>query len=162
VDFVHELGALALVSRMKRLVERMHQDNLRVFKERGIPFEVRWFLVLNLLNRHDTIGIMDLANALHIKHPSVIQLVNELSRQGYAKTSTPKTDRRVRLVALTPKGRVLLSELTPIWQDMQRAAEELISDCGVDMIAALKRMEEALDEKSYYHRIQTHLRAETP
>lgn len=157
MGFVEELGEMAIVSRMKRLAERMHQDNAAIFKEHALPFEPRWFLILRLLSEKAPLSIMELAKTLGITHPSVNQTVEEIRRAGFIAAVPDENDKRRRLVSLTPAGQALVAELIPIWQEMQAAAKELIQASGYDVMAVLASLEGALQEESYYERMRRHI-----
>ena len=158
MGFVEELGEIALVSRMKRLAERMHQDNAAVFKEQQLPFEPRWSLILYLLAEKSPLSIMEIAKELGITHPTVNQLAEEILQKGFISSITDPHDKRRRLLALTESGQALLTGLKPVCQDMTAAAREVIHACGHDVIEVLARMEQVLAEESYYERIQRHIR----
>ncbi len=153
-DFVNHLGSRAIVSRMKRLVERMHQDNAVIFKERQIPFEPRWFLLLSLLDTQPKLGIMEIARELKLAHPTVVVLVNEMIREKVVSSVVDKQDKRKRLLSLTSKGQQMLKDVKPLWQDMTAAANQLILDTGYDVISVLAALEQALDRESYAGRIR--------
>ncbi|MBY0449638.1 MAG: bifunctional helix-turn-helix transcriptional regulator/GNAT family N-acetyltransferase [Cyanobacteria bacterium] len=139
---------------MKRLVERMHQDNALIFKERQIPFEPRWFLLLSLLDTQPKLGIMEIARELKLAHPTVVVLVNEMIREKVVSSVVDKHDKRKRLLSLTSKGHQMLKDVKPLWQDMTAAANQLILDTGYDVISVLSALEQALDRESYADRIR--------
>ena len=157
MGFVEQLGEMALVSRMRRLVDRMHQDNTQIFREHHIPFETRWFLILNLLDEEPAMSIMEIAKALGITHPTVNQFADELMKLGYVASRADAKDKRRRLLSLTPAGHTYLESLKPLWQDMHAAAREVVQDTGIDIIAMLSSIEAVLDAESYYSRIRRHM-----
>lgn len=157
MDYVERHNEKAVVSRMKRLVERMHQDNAQVFKELGIAFEPRWFLIFSLLDEFGAMAVMDVARALNIKHPTVNVMVAELIKKGYVEDHIDAQDKRKRLLSLSPMGQRMIVDLKPLWNDMAAAAQELIEETGYDVIDVLASLERALDRESYYERQRRHI-----
>lgn len=158
MDFVEQLGEKAIISRMRRLMERMVQDTSQIFKDYQLPFESKWFLLLSLLDNQSPLSIMEISKELRVKHPSVNQLAKEIIKRGFIEEVADKHDKRKRLLKLTPKGEELLYELKPIWEDMTAAAHEVIQNCGYDFIAVMASVENVLDQQSYYERIKKHIK----
>ena len=49
MNFIKELGPLALGTRIKNLSELLMKDMARVYKEYGVDFEPRWFTLFQLI-----------------------------------------------------------------------------------------------------------------
>ena len=77
--------------------------------------------------------IGELAHRMQIRHHSAVELVNRLEAGGYVHRSRAEDDRREVLVALTPKGDKVLSELA------LHHHEELRSS-GPELVTALRRV----------------------
>lgn len=77
--------------------------------------------------------IRELANRMQIQHHSAVELVNRLEAGGFVHRSRAQDDRREVLLALTPKGENVLSELALHHHDELRTA-------GPDLVTALKRI----------------------
>lgn len=152
MDFLRELGPLAIVSRLRRLSERMTQDVVTMYKDLNIAFEPRWFPVFYLLSRKSPIGVVDAAKILGISHPAVNQIAGEMIKQGLVKALKDKTDKRKRLLALSEKGEALLPMLEEIWDDVHRAARELLDATGTDVMGMLNKLEDAVETQSVYAR----------
>ncbi|MGH8372842.1 MAG: MarR family winged helix-turn-helix transcriptional regulator [Gammaproteobacteria bacterium] len=56
-----------------------------------------------------TVGV--LANHLHMRHNSVVVLINQLARKGHVRRVPSPHDRRSMLLQLTPKGKRTLDKL---------------------------------------------------
>ena len=157
-DVIEQLGALALASRLKRLSDGFFQDAVRFYKEVDIDFEPRWFPVYAALSRTDEMSIMDLAAVLGITHPAVNQIAGEMIKKGLVSGRKCKTDRRKRLLSLTPKGRELQPKLEAFWDDVHHAAQELICSTGYDVMDVIARLEQGLKTKDFYTRVQEHMK----
>jgi DNA-binding MarR family transcriptional regulator len=93
---------------------------------KGIPAEVRP-------------RIRELANRMQIRHHSAVELVNRLEKGGYVHRARAQDDRREVLLALTPKGEKVLSELAVHHQEELRSS-------GPELVTALRRIMRAGDE----------------
>jgi DNA-binding MarR family transcriptional regulator len=77
--------------------------------------------------------IRDIANRMHIQHHSAVELVNRLEGGGFVRRERGEDDRREVLLALTPRGEKVLSELA------LHHHEELQSSAP-GLVAALRRV----------------------
>ncbi len=158
MDYIVELGALALASRLRRLIDRLGRDGTQIYRDQKIRFEVRWFPVFHLLYHHSPMTIMEIAKALKIKHPSVIETADEMIKNGLVKSEKDKSDRRRRILQLTKKGSNLARKLRPIWDAFEQAALEVVSESKIDFLKALDRMEATIARKGFYERISERLK----
>jgi len=86
--------------------------------------------------------IRELANRMQIRHHSTVELVNRLEKGGYVHRARAQDDRREVLLALTPKGEKVLSELALHHQEELRSS-------GPELVTALRRIMRAGEEKQY-------------
>ncbi len=71
--------------------------------------------------------IRELANRMQIQHHSAVELINRLESGGYVRRERGHDDRREVLLALTPKGEKVLSELAlHHHQELRTAAPDLV------------------------------------
>lgn len=77
--------------------------------------------------------IRDLANRMQIQHHSAVELINRLEAGGYVRRERAADDRREVLLALTPKGERVLSELALHHHEQLRTA-------GPSLVTALQRV----------------------
>jgi len=86
--------------------------------------------------------IRELANRMQIRHHSAVELVNRLEKGGYVHRARAQDDRREVLLALTPKGEKVLSELAMHHQEELRSS-------GPELVTALRRIMSAGEENQY-------------
>jgi DNA-binding MarR family transcriptional regulator/GNAT superfamily N-acetyltransferase len=154
MDFIKELGYLAVASRMKRLTDRFMRGGSLVYKSLGIDFEPRWFIVFYLIHTQEVpLSITEIANSLKISHPAVIQTTQMLIKKGLIKSFPDSQDRRIRRLAITEKGKKLADFLIPIWNDFETATSELFEKAEVDMLDIIRRIEAQLEEEDVESRI---------
>ncbi len=156
-DYLDQLGALALASRLRRLLGRLTRDGTRVYAELGIEFEVRWFPVLHLLDQCEAQPVTEIARALGLTHPAVAQVTSDLLGRGLLSATPNPADRRQRWLALTARGRRLVIRLLPVWQAFETAGQEVATEGDHDLLAAIAATEAALEHRSLYERISDQL-----
>ena len=159
MDYIYELGPLALASRLRRLLDKLQRDGRRAYKDLGLDFEVRWFSVFHFLISVSEASITQISQSLNLRHPTVIQVINEMMQNGLLKSAHDKSDRRRRQVSLTSKGRKLAMLLKPVWLAFDEAGQELATELGNDFIASLNKLESAIRRETPYARIQSRLRS---
>lgn len=86
--------------------------------------------------------IRELANRMQIRHHSAVELVNRLEKGGYVHRTRAQDDRREVLLALTPKGEKVLSELAMHHHDELRSS-------GPELATALRRIMRAGEENQH-------------
>ena len=86
--------------------------------------------------------ISELANRMQIRHHSAVELVNRLAAGGYVHRTRAQDDRREVLLALTPKGEKVLSELALHHHDELRSS-------GPKLVTALRRIMREGGEASF-------------
>jgi len=77
--------------------------------------------------------IREVANRLHVQHHSAVELINRLEAGGFVRRERAEDDRREVLLALTPKGEKVLSELA-------LHHHEELQDAAPKLVAALRRV----------------------
>ncbi|MGB8986987.1 MAG: MarR family transcriptional regulator [Candidatus Sulfotelmatobacter sp.] len=77
--------------------------------------------------------IRELASRMAIRHNSAVELVNRLEAAGFVHRTRAQDDRREVLLALTPRGEKVLSELALHHHDELRRT-------GPELVAALRRV----------------------
>jgi hypothetical protein len=71
MDTLKNLGELALGSRLKRLSEQIMKAGQKVYKSYNLSFDPKWFPVYYSISIKDNTTVMEIADQLGLKHPSV-------------------------------------------------------------------------------------------
>ncbi len=148
MDFMHEVGSLALGARLRRLGESIGQDISQIYKSQATGFEARWFPFFQLLNQQGPLSTVEIADRLGVKHPSVNAIIQELKDHGYIEVIPDKSDKRRFLLKLTPEAITLSNMMENIWRDVRQASDELIAEADKDIFKPLLALETALKKKS--------------
>lgn len=156
MDFLTQIGPLALASRLRRLADRLGQDVVLLYKELNIDFEPRWFPVFYLLSKSkEPVGVVDIAKMLGVSHPAVNQIAGEMIQQGLVEASKDVFDKRRRLLALTDRAYAMLPELQVTWDRIEQAVCEMLESTGMDVMAMLASLETVMEEEGVYGRYIT-------
>lgn len=149
-DFLRELGLNAVVTRMKRASDAMLHDGKRMYKELGMDIEPNWYAVFKLLRKHGSVGVMDIADAIGLSHPSVISIINKMIKAGYLKESRSPEDSRKRNLSLTPKAKKKFPEFERIWDAGTAGFKKMMSD--TDILSVLDILEDRIAAKGFRSR----------
>ena len=120
MDLLADLGELALASRLRRLSDRLLRDVSRLYGDLDVPFEARWFPLLQALRRQSPQTVTGLARALGLTHPAVTALAREMARHGLVASRQDQRDARRRLVRLAAGGRAVIARLDPVWEEIRQ------------------------------------------
>jgi DNA-binding MarR family transcriptional regulator/N-acetylglutamate synthase-like GNAT family acetyltransferase len=154
MDFLKELGYLAVASRMKGLTDRLLRGGSEAYRYLGLDFEPRWFTLFYLLSTESSsLSIQEIADALKVSHPAVIQTAQILVKKGLVHSFQDEVDRRKRRLTLTPEGKELAAEITPAWNCFLAAVSELFDSAGMDMLEVIQKVEAELDKEEMGSRI---------
>ena len=157
MNFIEELGILALGTRIKNLSELLMRDVSRIYKDQNVDFEPRWFTLFQLILRKTEVPVTEIARELNQTHPAVVQVVNSLEKKRLITTRKDKTDKRKRLVRLTKKGKKLAEDLNHVWEAIHQAANEILAESEPDLLDNIAKVEGVLKQKSTYKRIKEKL-----
>lgn len=86
------------------------------------------FSLLISLNRPKQPNLGNVAALLAIDRTTLTANLKPLERRGLVETAPDLTDRRTRLLRLTPAGWAVLAEAVPIWRHLHAAIETALSD----------------------------------
>ncbi|WP_369060804.1 MarR family transcriptional regulator [Caulobacter sp. 73W] len=146
-------GGAAIGARLRRLSERIDRDANRLYAETGVPFEQRWFGVVNLLNLQGAMSVGELAAQLGVSHATVSQVRNALNTAGLVSWEGDKSNPRLRRLRLSPQGQATARRLEPLWNALSETAVEL-NDEAQNAVGALERLDRAVQRRSLYERVK--------
>jgi DNA-binding MarR family transcriptional regulator len=111
-------------------VQRAARTLARWFDEalRSLGLTNGQFSLLMSLNRPTPPAMADVASLLAMDRTTLTAALKPLERRGLLRVATDPSDRRSRLIALTPKGMRLLTRAVPIWQRTHQEIERLLPD----------------------------------
>ncbi|MFD8076181.1 MarR family winged helix-turn-helix transcriptional regulator [Streptomyces sp. NPDC059718] len=82
------------------------------------------FSILQQLSVHEEMTITALADIIAMDRTTMASNLKPLAREGLVTVETSATDRRARIVTLTPDGLARMKAALPLWNDAQTRFEE--------------------------------------
>jgi DNA-binding MarR family transcriptional regulator len=161
IDYTSKYGPAAIGARLRRLSESIDEDAGRIYSDLGIVFQQRWVGILEQLDARGAQPVGELAAALGIRHSSVSQTRRSLEDAGLVESTLDPKDARSRLLRLSTSGRRLVHRLKPLWRVLNSASLELDLEAG-GVIAALDRLDRALEQRPLYERVRQKLPGRKP
>ncbi len=155
MDFYHQVGTMAIGSRLRRLSEAFTENGKLTFDLYQVPLDPKWFPVFYVLSHHpDGLSTGEIAEVIGHSHASVSQTVKAMAGRGLADSSRSEADGRVNVITLTDRGRDLLPRLREAYVDVREAVDELLAESSVDLWQALDEIERLLAVRSLYDRVK--------
>ena len=150
MNLYQSLGYLVLGSRLRRLSESFLAEINRAYQNEGIDFDASWFPVFYLLSKNGSLSIKELSEQTEVSHPAASQLITNLKNRKLVTSVTSAEDGRKQQVQLTAEGRALLAQITPVWDAITAAMNELVAggpgcDLVLPAIGSLERAFKSAD-----------------
>lgn len=152
-DFADELGVSFINLIIRRLSRRLSAEGDYYFGRRGLKIPSRATAIAVYLGHHDGVSIATVADALGYSHQAVANSVAELQKVGCVTVRASEVDLRVREIIVTEEGRAEIKKLTSMLDQIRSVFESIFAETGVDLFAAIRDFEMALDRQSLVERL---------
>lgn len=108
--------------------QRAARKLARIFDESLKPYNLTngQFSLLMSLNRPKPPGMGPVASLLAMDRTTLTAALKPLERRGLLKVTTDPTDKRSRLLSLTPAGHKLLNKAIPAWKETHAIIEKVL------------------------------------
>jgi DNA-binding MarR family transcriptional regulator len=123
-----------------------------VYQARGIVFPVSASSAMRFLDSVETASLLDVTRALGHQHQLVAQRVKILLKLELIEAQADPHDKRRTLYRLTPAGRRQAQTLQDYCVQAAIVFEELSSEVGCDLLAALRTAARALQKTTLFER----------
>lgn len=144
-DLIRDFGYLTLGSRFKRIGERMQADVQRLTAAHGFELHGSLWTMLIAIERDGPIAVGELAQTLGIAQPGVTRSLALLEARGLVKPIKSKGDQRVKRVALTEQGEMIVDQAKQnIWPRVAQAVAEVCEGLDGPILEQLTQIEDAL------------------
>jgi ribosomal protein S18 acetylase RimI-like enzyme/DNA-binding MarR family transcriptional regulator len=144
MEYIAQLGLVALGSRMRAISDRLYATADEVYRASGLQLQGRWLPLLRILHDRGPQTVGEIAEAVGQTHSAVSQLADKLTDLGWVDVAIDPADRRRRRLALTAHAQTELRAAKPLW----RAIEELFTrhcrEQGIDLLHTLATFESVL------------------
>ena len=154
MDFFERTGKMAIGSRLRVLTETLTRDAASIYGLYGVDIKPKWFPVFYSLTDEQPKSVTSIAREIGQSHPSVSTIVKEMMKAELITEVDDKADRRCTLITLTEYGKSLSQDLIAQLRDVERAVEQISSECDNDLWAAIADWEKALGRKSILERVR--------
>lgn len=124
----------------------------QLYRAQEVDFRPRFYPVFQLLLAQEHATISDIAKHLQASQPAATQTLAEMRKLDLV-AYVDGQDRRERIVVLTDKALALARTLTPIWDAVGRAADELDCELSHPLSAILGEALAALKREGFSDRI---------
>lgn len=105
-----------------------------------------WKLI-GQLHDHGDMKLTEVANRLRIEAPSATELIDKLERRELVTRKNQETDKRVKIIGITEKGKNLLIDIDPlVKQTMGRLLKDVTREDLVSYIKVLESIVNNSDE----------------
>jgi DNA-binding MarR family transcriptional regulator len=153
-DVVKELGFLTLGTRFKRLGESMQAQAQAVLAIHGMDIPASHFPLLAALDRFGPLGVSELSLAVGVSQPVVSRSLLGLEASGLVASKSVATDRRMRSVFLSRKGRELVRHSKRIvWPVIEAAVAKACEPLKGSLLDQLAELERALEKAPLAERV---------
>ncbi len=146
------VGAEALAERPGFLIRRMHQIHLALFAEECAAFDITpvQYSILTVAGARPGLDQARLAYEVGVDRATLANVLARLEGKKLIKRSAGPGDKRVKLVALTPRGAAMLGKmLLPV----QRAHDRTIAALpAAEQAVFLKLLMRLVDAQNAYGR----------
>lgn len=146
MDYLPQLGLVALGSRTRALSDRLYALADTLYRERGLDLQGRWFPLLRLLHARGGCTVGEIAEAIGQSHSAVSQIADRLVAQGWLAAEADPDDRRRRRLRLTDTAEAQLRAARPLWRALDAVLHARCAALGIDPLATLAALEQTLDE----------------
>lgn len=124
--YLSDLGMLGLGTRLRSLSDQLFFRVRDFYDQHQLPFEPRWFPVVQYLHGHPGSAVGQIAGALGVTHVSISTLVKDLGKKGLVVGAADDKDKRINHLSLTATGYELFARMSPAWLLLEQSFAELL------------------------------------
>jgi MarR family transcriptional regulator, temperature-dependent positive regulator of motility len=125
------------------LIRRLHQQSTQVFQAQtqaaGFDLTSVQFAALDAIAGEPGVDQARLAEAISFDRATIGGVIDRLEQKGLVRREVSASDRRARVLQLTPEGHALLSAVRPVVEDLQRDILGALSPQEQDRLLALAK-----------------------
>ena len=144
---------LSIGNRFKKLGESINAQVWEIFHWQKYDLDVKGWIAIKTIKSGRNINVQYLADTLHISHPAVVQLFNQLSKSGYVRSGKSDRDKRNTFLQLTEDGERIYNQIEPLMAEAENSLEHLFSETGYDIEDVITKLENALSNKKCFNRV---------
>jgi len=159
MDFFNQTGKMAIGSRLRMLTDKIAEDASLIYKLYGVDLKAKWFPVFFVLSGGEQKTITAIAKEIGHSHPSVSNIIKEMSGKGYVKENKDRDDGRRNVIGLSAKGKGIAKKMIDQYADVTAAIDSISHQTKHDLWKAMEEWEFLLSEKSLLKRVEEEKKA---
>lgn len=159
MDFFNQAGKMAIGSRLRILTDKITEDASLIYRLYGVDLKAKWFPVFFVLSNGEPKTITSIAKEIGHSHPSVSNIIKEMSVKEFVKERKDQSDGRRNVVLLSPKGKDVAEKLVEQYADVTAAIDSISKQTTHDLWQAIEEWEFLLSEKSLLKRVEEEKKA---
>ena len=144
MEYIAQLGLVALGSRMRAISDRLYTTADEVYRASGLQLQGRWLPLLRILHDRGPQTVGEVAEAVGQTHSAVSQLADKLTDLGWVDVAIDPADRRRRRLALTAHAETELRAAKPLWRAIEDLFTRHCREEGIDLLHTLATFESVL------------------
>jgi ribosomal protein S18 acetylase RimI-like enzyme len=144
MDYIAQLGLVALGSRMRAVSDRLYAVADEVYRATGLHIQGRWLPLLRILHDRGPQTIGEIAEGVGQTHSAVSQLADKLIEQDWLRVVADPHDKRRRRLALTARAEAELRIAKPLWRTIEDLFVEHCREHSIDLLHTLTAFERVL------------------
>ncbi|SHG03240.1 DNA-binding transcriptional regulator, MarR family [Salegentibacter echinorum] len=150
-DFLIEMQVNGLTGRLKRLSDSFIYSTKQFYRDHDLEIEPNWHMIFLLLEKHEFLTIMEIAEVLNLSHPAIVQLVDKMKKKGYIDSFKDPEDKRKYKLKLSKKAKEKLPEFEAYWKAGREAVQEIMGE-RTRILEELKILEENIADEDFRER----------
>ncbi len=144
MEYIAQLGLVALGSRMRAISDRLYATADEVYRASGLQLQGRWLPLLRILHDRGPQTVGEIAEAVGQTHSAVSQLADKLTDLGWVDVAIDPADKRRRRLALTAHAETELRAAKPLWRAIEDLFTRHCREQGIDLLHTLATFENVL------------------
>ncbi|MCF2443672.1 bifunctional helix-turn-helix transcriptional regulator/GNAT family N-acetyltransferase [Dyadobacter sp. CY345] len=154
MEFIEQIGKVALGSRLRRLTEKITEDSAQIYRLYDVDMQPKWFPVFYALSKGEEKTITAIAREIGHSHPSVSKIISEMSKAGFVIEKRDETDGRRNVVSLSETGMKVTEKIGDLYLDVASGIDDVSAQASHDLWKAIGEWEFLLEQKTLLRRVQ--------
>ena len=149
MDTLRGFGHLGFGSRLKRLSDYMMRETQLVYDYFQVDFDPYLFPIFKTISNKNGITNTELVEQLKFSQPAITQFVNKLFKKQLVEQVLDVSDKRKKIIKLTPKGHQLLKELKPIWSGIEKTINNATQYQSSSFLEHINHLEDTFKQEHF-------------
>lgn len=150
-EFYNDLGYLGYTMRLKRLSDNIIHSGRKLYQDLEMDIEPNWFIVFRSLKGGKQLTVTEIAEQVGLSHPSLVAIVQAMSKKGFIESTRHPEDSRKRSLSLSKKGVKQMEVYEKIWSAGSEAMQSALE--GLKAMEHLSALEDMFESRDFRARV---------